>query len=69
MTTKRSIPAIIAELVSAIEPMKSSAEKAMPNISVKRMKAYLIYHLDDEDEAPFDPDEFYWTHIRPYENE
>jgi len=23
----------------------------------------LIYHLDDEDDAPFDPDEFYWTHI------
>ena len=29
----------------------------------------LIYHLDDEDETPFDPNELYWTHIRPYESE
>jgi len=28
----------------------------------------LIYHLDDRDDDVFDPDEFYWTQIRPFED-
>ena len=28
----------------------------------------LIYHLDESDDEVFDPDESYWTEIRPFED-
>lgn len=47
--------------------LKRKGPPAEPYIPPPPPPDDLIYHLDDTDEEPFDPNEFNWTEIRPYE--